>query len=58
LQRFRNGNHHQFETDQTNQCRNGKKGCPVYAENLVIDILTEDCKINLETGDIDVSDAR
>lgn len=35
-----------------------KKGCPVYAENLVIDILTEDCKINLETGDIDVSDAR
>ncbi|GGG59106.1 cyanophycinase [Epilithonimonas arachidiradicis] len=33
-----------------------KKGCPVYAENLVIDILTEDCKINLETGEIDVSE--
>lgn len=31
-----------------------KKGCPVYAENLKIDILTEGCKINLVTRKIEV----
>jgi len=34
-----------------------KKGCPIFAENLIIDILTENCKINLTTGEFDVSEA-
>jgi cyanophycinase len=29
-----------------------KKGCPVYAENLIVDILTEGCSINLKTKKI------
>lgn len=33
-----------------------KKGFPVYVENLVVDFLTEGCKINLKTGEFDVFD--
>jgi len=34
-----------------------KNACPIYAENLKVDMLTEGCVINVKTGTIDVSSA-
>ncbi|MCY0977312.1 cyanophycinase [Chryseobacterium wangxinyae] len=33
-----------------------KDGCPVYAENLTVHILTENCTVDLETGNIEKTD--